>query len=50
MNEVISWKAIVLIVAIVYLISPVDLIPLNGIDDLIVLGTALAPFFRRAEN
>ncbi len=44
MAEQISWKNIILIVAIIYFLSPVDIAPGLLVDDLVVLGTALAPF------
>lgn len=47
MNEVLSWKGVVLAVAVIYFVSPVDLAPGLLIDDLVVLGTALVPFFKR---
>ena len=50
MNETINWKLIILIVAVIYLISPIDLMSFNGLDDLVVLGTALIPFFKKTLN
>ena len=50
MNETKSLKVVLLIVAIIYLISPVDLASGLLIDDFAVLGAALMPFFRRAIN
>ena len=47
MKESVSWKSIFLIAAIVYLVSPVDLASGIPVDDLVVLGTALVPFFKR---
>ena len=47
MSETVSWKSIVLIVAIIYFLSPVDIAPGIIVDDLLVLGTALVPFFRK---
>ncbi len=44
MVEQISWKSIILIVAIIYFLSPVDIAPGLLVDDLVVLGTALVPF------
>ena len=44
MVKQISWKNIILIVAIIYFLSPVDIAPGLLVDDLVVLGTALAPF------
>ncbi len=41
MHEIASWKKIVLIAAIIYIISPVDLAPGILLDDLVVLCTAL---------
>ncbi len=48
MNEAINWKTIILILAIIYFISPIDLMPLNGLDDAIVLGAAALPHFGKA--
>ncbi len=48
MSESVSWKSIVLIAAIIYFVAPVDLAPGVLLDDLVVLGTALVPFFTRA--
>lgn len=47
MTEQVSWKNIVLIVALIYFFSPVDFLPGVMVDDLVVLGTALVPFFKR---
>ncbi len=47
MQESFSWKSIILIAAIIYFVSPVDLAPGILVDDLVVLGTALVPFFKR---
>ena len=43
MNE--SWKKILLVLAIVYFVSPVDLAPGLLMDDFIALAVALGPFF-----
>ena len=48
MNKNVSWKDIVLILAIVYIVSPIDLVPGVVADDLAVLGAALLPFLKRA--
>ena len=47
MNEGIPWKSIVLIVAIIYFLSPVDVAPGILVDDLVLLGTALVPFLKK---
>ena len=43
-------KAIVLIIAMIYFISPVDLAPSILIDDFIAMFIALAPFFKTASE
>ena len=48
MNKDVPWKDIVLIVAIIYFLSPIDLVPGVIADDLAVLGAALLPFLKRA--
>ena len=48
MNKNISWKDIVLILAIVYIVSPIDLVPGVVADDLAALGAGLLPFLKRA--
>ncbi|MBR3584600.1 MAG: hypothetical protein IKO00_01125 [Oscillospiraceae bacterium] len=48
MNKNVSWKDIVLILAIVYIVSPIDLVPGVVADDLAALGAALLPFLKRA--
>ena len=48
MNKNVSWKDIVLILAIVYIVSPIDLAPGVIADDLAALGAALLPFLKRA--
>ena len=48
MNRDVPWKDIILIVAIIYFISPIDLVPGVIVDDLAALGGALWPFVRRA--
>ncbi len=45
-----SGKAILLILAIVYFISPVDLAPGLLIDDYVALAIALAPFFKQTSE
>ena len=40
-------KRIILIIAIIYFLSPVDLMPGILIDDFIALGIALAPFLKK---
>ena len=47
MNETVSWKKVFLAVAIIYFLCPFDLMSGLVVDDLVVLGTALVPFFRR---
>lgn len=48
MNKDVPWKDIVLIAAIIYFISPIDLVPGLLADDLAALGAALWPFIKRA--
>ena len=48
MNKNVPWKDIVLIVAIIYFISPVDLVPGVLTDDLAALVAALLPYLKRA--
>ena len=48
MNNNVPWKDIVLILAIVYIVSPIDLVPGVVADDLAALGAALLPFLKRA--
>lgn len=48
MNKDVPWKDIVLIAAIIYFISPIDLVPGVLADDLAALGAALWPFIKRA--
>ena len=48
MNKNVSWKDIVLILAIVYIVSPIDLAPGVVADDLAAHGAALLPFLKRA--
>ena len=48
MNKNVSWKDIVLVLAIVYIVSPIDLVPGVVADDLAALGAALLPFLKRA--
>ena len=43
-------KVILLVIAIIYFISPVDIAPGLLIDDFIALGMALIPFFKTAEE
>ena len=44
----VSWKDIVLIVAIIYFLSPIDFAPGVLTDDIAALGAALLPFLKRA--
>ena len=48
MNKDVPWKDIVLIIAIIYFLSPIDLAPGVLVDDLAALGAALLPFLKRA--
>ena len=48
MNKDVPWKDIVLTVAIIYFLSPIDLVPGVIADDLAALGAALLPFLKRA--
>ena len=48
MNKNVPWKDIVLILAIIYFVSPFDLVPGVVADDLTALGVALLPFLKRA--
>ena len=48
MNKNVPWKDIVLIVAIIYFISPVDLVPGVLTDHLAALVAALLPYLKRA--
>ena len=48
MNKDVPWKDIILIVAIIYFLSPIDLMPGVLADDFSVLGVALLPFLKRA--
>ena len=44
----VSWKDIILIVAIIYFLSPIDFVPGVLTDDVAALGAALLPFLKRA--
>ena len=48
MNREVPWKDIVLIAAIIYFLSPIDLVPGVIADDLAALGAALLPFLKLA--
>lgn len=48
MNKDVPWKDIILIVAIIYFLSPIDLVPGVIVDDFVALGAALLPFVKRA--
>ena len=48
MNKDVPWKDIVLTVAIIYFLSPIDLVPGVIADDLAALGAALLLFLKRA--
>ena len=47
MNKNVPWKDIVLIVAIIYFLSPIDLAPGVLADDLAAMGAALLPYLKR---
>ena len=44
----VPWKDILLIIAIIYYLSPIDYVPGVFADDLVALGAALIPFLKRA--
>lgn len=46
MNKNVPWKDIVLIVAIIYFLSPIDLAPGVLADDLAAMGAALLPYLK----
>ena len=48
MKKGIPWEDIFLIAAIIYFLSPVDLVPGVIADDLAALGAALLPILKRA--
>lgn len=48
MNRNVPWKDILLIIAIIYFLSPIDFVPGVLVDDLAALGAALMPFLKRA--
>jgi len=48
MNRNVPWKDILLIIAIIYFLSPVDFIPRVLADDIAALGAALIPVLKRA--
>ena len=48
MNRNSPWKDILLIIAIIYCLSPIDFVPGVLADDLAALGAALLPFLKRA--
>ena len=48
MNRNVPWKDILLIIAIIYYLSPIDFVPGVLADDLAALGAALLPFLKRA--
>ena len=48
MNKDVPWKDIILIIAIIYCLSPIDLAPGVLADDAVALGAALLPFLKRA--
>ena len=48
MNRNVPWKDILLIIAIIYYLSPIDFVPGVLVDDLAALGAALMPFLKRA--
>ena len=42
-----TFKTVLLIVAVIYFLSPVDFMSGIIVDDLVLLGTALVPFFKK---
>ena len=48
MNRNVPWKDILLIIAIIYFLSPIDFVPGVLADDIAALGAALLPFLKRA--
>ena len=48
MNRNVPWKDILLIVAIIYFLSPIDFVPGVLADDFAALGAALLPVLKRA--
>ncbi len=48
MNRNVPWKDILLIVAIIYFLSPIDFVPGVLADDFAALGAALLPAIKRA--
>ena len=48
MNRNVPWKDILLIIAVIYFLSPIDFIPGMLTDDFAALGAALLPYLKRA--
>ena len=48
MNKKLPWEKIILIAAVIYFLSPIDLVPGVVADDAAALGAALLPFLKRA--
>lgn len=48
MDRNVPWKDILLIIAIIYFLSPLDFVPGVIADDLAALGAAVFPFLRRS--
>ena len=48
MNRNVPWKDILLIIAIIYFLSPIDFVPGVLADDIAALGAALIPVLKRA--
>ena len=48
MNRNVPWKDILLIIAIIYYLSPIDFVPGVLADELVALGAALIPVLKRA--
>ena len=48
MNRNVPWKDILLIIAIIYFLSPIDFVPGMLADDIAALGAALLLFLKRA--
>ena len=48
MNRNVPWKDILLIIAIIYFLAPIDCVPGVLADDIAALGAALLPFLKRA--
>ena len=42
-----SMKIALLVLAVIYFVSPIDLAPGIVVDDIVVLAAALSPFFKK---